>query len=121
VIVGTVLLSPLFLIMRGKDVSIPKGTDVVAYVDGDREVALAGSGASATVADVSAAVITNDDVIKLKNAGMGDAVIIGKIKASKGSYHLETNDIIELKRVGISEAVIGAMLEASAPARDAHE
>jgi len=40
VIVGTVLLSPLFLIMRGKDVSIPKGTDIAAYVDGDREVTL---------------------------------------------------------------------------------
>ena len=38
VIVGTVLLSPLFLIMRGKDVNIAKGTAVVAYVDGDREI-----------------------------------------------------------------------------------
>jgi len=40
VIVGTVLLSPLFLIMRGKDVIIPTGTNVIAYVDGDREIAL---------------------------------------------------------------------------------
>src|SRR5579862_7130800 len=40
VIVGTVLLSPLFLIMRGKDVNIAKGTSVIAYIDGDREVAL---------------------------------------------------------------------------------
>lgn len=38
VIVGTVLLSPLFLIMRGKDISIPKGTSMMAYVDGDRDV-----------------------------------------------------------------------------------
>lgn len=79
--------------------SIPKGTDVVAYVDGEREVAPAGSGASAAAADVSAAVISNDDAIKLKNAGMGDAVIIGKTKATKGSYHLETSDNIELKRM----------------------
>ncbi|HEY2014661.1 MAG TPA: PEGA domain-containing protein [Bryobacteraceae bacterium] len=42
VIVGTVLLSPLFLIMRGKDVSIPKGTAVAAYVDGDRDVQVPG-------------------------------------------------------------------------------
>jgi hypothetical protein len=42
VIVGTVLLSPLFLIMRGKDVSIPRGTSVLAYVDGDREIVLSG-------------------------------------------------------------------------------
>jgi hypothetical protein len=40
VIVGTVLLSPLFLIMRGKDITIPKGTQFNAYVDGDREIAL---------------------------------------------------------------------------------
>ncbi len=40
VIVGTVLLSPLFLIMRGKDVSIPRGTTIAAYVDGDREIAM---------------------------------------------------------------------------------
>lgn len=39
VIIGTVIVSPLFLIMRGKDISIPKGTSLVAYVDGDREVA----------------------------------------------------------------------------------
>jgi hypothetical protein len=38
VIIGTVIVSPLFLIMRGKDISIPKGSSLVAYVDGDREV-----------------------------------------------------------------------------------
>jgi len=43
VIIGTVLLSPLFLIMRGKDISIPKGTTFNAYVDGDREIALGGA------------------------------------------------------------------------------
>jgi hypothetical protein len=43
VIVGTVLLSPLFLIMRGKDVNIPSGTEIMAYVDGDREIALSGA------------------------------------------------------------------------------
>jgi hypothetical protein len=42
VIVGTVLLSPLFLIMRGKDVVIPMGTAFTAYVDGDRDIALGG-------------------------------------------------------------------------------
>lgn len=42
VIVGTLLLSPLFLIMRGKDVNIPKGTQFTAYVDGDRDIAMGG-------------------------------------------------------------------------------
>jgi hypothetical protein len=40
VIVGTVLLSPLFLIMHGKDVNVAKGTSLIAYVDGDRDIAL---------------------------------------------------------------------------------
>jgi hypothetical protein len=39
VIIGSVVLSPLFLIMRGKDVVIPKGTEISAYIDGDREIA----------------------------------------------------------------------------------
>ena len=46
VIIGTVLLSPLFLIMRGKDIVIPKGAQFNAYVDGDREVALVTPGAT---------------------------------------------------------------------------
>jgi hypothetical protein len=47
VIVGTVLLTPLFLIMRGKDVSIPQGMAMIAYIDGDRDIQLS--------SDVSAA------------------------------------------------------------------
>jgi hypothetical protein len=43
VILGTVLISPLFLLMRGKDVEIARGTAFNAYVDGDREVALGGT------------------------------------------------------------------------------
>jgi hypothetical protein len=118
VIVGSVLLSPLFLIMRGKDVSIPRGTNVIAYVDGDREIALPGglaNDAAPAVAPkpISGTILTNADVLKLKSAGLGDELIIGKIKASPADYHLDTNDMIELKQAGLSEAVIGAMLEAA--------
>lgn len=117
VIIGTVLLSPLFLIMRGKDVSIPKGTEVLAYVDGDREIMLAGMlGTNVAPAPAPKAVpgtaLSNADVLRLKNAGLGDQLIIGKIRASPADYRLDTNDIIELKRAGLSDAVIGAMLEA---------
>lgn len=115
VIVGSVLLSPLFLLMRGKDVSIPRGTNLMAYVDGDRDITLP----SVFANDAAAAALTNDDVLKLKNAGLGDQVIIGKIKASPADYHLDTNDIIYLKRAGLSEAVIEAMLEAAPQLRPA--
>lgn len=46
VIIGTVLLSPLFLIRRGHDTNVPKGTRINAYVDGDREITLGGQAAS---------------------------------------------------------------------------
>jgi len=55
VIAGTLLLSPLFLLKRGKDVTIEKGTALTVYVDGDREVSLAPSGAHGNAA-VTAAV-----------------------------------------------------------------
>jgi hypothetical protein len=40
VIIGSVVFSPLFMIMRGKDITIPKGTQISAYIDGDREIAM---------------------------------------------------------------------------------
>jgi hypothetical protein len=44
------LLSPLFLIMGGKDVNIPKGTNFNAYVDGDRDIVLGGPTAAPAAA-----------------------------------------------------------------------
>jgi hypothetical protein len=52
VIIGAVVLSPLFLIMRGKDITIPKGTEIAAYIDGDREInmsSLSSSGPNASI------------------------------------------------------------------------
>lgn len=43
VIAGTVLLSPLFLLMHGKDIDIPKGTAFTAYIDGDYDLAAEGA------------------------------------------------------------------------------
>jgi len=78
VIVGTVLLSPLFLIMRGKDVSIPKGTEVIAYVDGDREIALQGAPANNAMPATAA--------VSLKSDPDGaDILIDGKYAASTPS------------------------------------
>ncbi|MGA3044956.1 MAG: hypothetical protein ABSF54_29620 [Bryobacteraceae bacterium] len=54
VIAGTLLLSPLFLLKRGKDVTIEKGTALTVYVDGDKEISLAPPAASGNAA-VSAA------------------------------------------------------------------
>jgi hypothetical protein len=83
VIVGTVLLSPLFLIMRGKDVSIPKGTAINAYVDGDREVTLpAAAGATRAVPGdpvappAPPAVSADPSTVVLKSAPEGAEIIV---------------------------------------------
>ena len=63
---------------------------------------------------LAGAALTNADVIKLKTAGLGDDLVIDKIKASPGSYHLDANDLLELKQSGLSDALIVAMIHASA-------
>jgi hypothetical protein len=59
------------------------------------------------------AALTNADVLKLKEAGLGEQLIIDKIKNSPAKFQLETNDIVQLKQNGLSDAIISAMMEAS--------
>lgn len=56
--------------------------------------------------------LTNDDIVKLRSAGLSDEFLIVKIKSAPASFHLETDDLIDLKKAGLSEGVIAAMLEA---------
>ncbi len=108
VIVGTLLLSPLFLIMRGKDVSIPKGTQFTAYVDGDRDIAMGGPAPAAppaaAAAQPSAGVMAEDlttAVLKSEPAG-ADATVDGKYMGSTpSSVRLSPGDhTILLEKVG---------------------
>lgn len=56
--------------------------------------------------------LKNSDVVALKTAGMGDEVIIAKIKSSATHFSLSTDDLIQLKKAEVSETVIKAMIEA---------
>jgi hypothetical protein len=113
--------APFFLFMHGKDITIPKGTEVTAYTNGEikldpaKFVAKQAAPASPTVAPSGpkGPKLTNADIISLKQTGFGDDLTISKIRASGADYKLEVNDLVELKKAGISEAVISAMLEAS--------
>jgi hypothetical protein len=87
VIVGTVLLSPLFLLMRGKDVNIPKGTAFNAYIDGDREIGLGGP-APATQPVTTPAPAASEDLCTavLKSTPDGaDITVDGKYMGSTPS------------------------------------
>ena len=60
------------------------------------------------------AALTNTDVVKLCKTGLGDGVVIAKIKeATKVDFKTGTDDLVKLKGDGCSSAVIEAMLSRS--------
>lgn len=55
--------------------------------------------------------MTNEDVIKLVNAGIGEDVIIAKVRASEPGFQLEADDLVALKQAGVSDRILAAMME----------
>ncbi|HYL80754.1 MAG TPA: hypothetical protein VEU07_08075 [Candidatus Acidoferrum sp.] len=62
----------------------------------------------------SAEILTNDTILTMVKAGLGDGLIISKIKISPNTFDLSTNGILQLKSAGVNEKVIQAMVEAPA-------
>jgi hypothetical protein len=56
--------------------------------------------------------MTNADVIKLKEAGFGDELIIDKINSTPAAFNLELDDLVALRKAGMSDGVIQAMMHA---------
>jgi tetratricopeptide (TPR) repeat protein len=63
---------------------------------------------------LAAEVLTNDAVLTMVKAGLGEELIIGKVRISEAKYDLSTDGILKLKSDGVSEAIIKAMIESSA-------
>lgn len=59
----------------------------------------------------------NETIMRMVKAGLGEDVIISKIKDSKTNFDLSTDGLIELKGGGVSDAVISAMQNPSAGQR----
>ena len=115
--------APLLLFMHGKDITIPKGTEIAAYVNGEvtldpvkfgARVPLPAATPQSTPQFGGVKAMTNYDIIVLKGAELSDELIIAKVEDSPANYSLNTEDLIALKKAAISEAVIRAMLEAQA-------
>jgi len=60
-------------------------------------------------------VVTNDTIIYLVKAKLGETIIINKIKSSKTNFDLSTNSLIKLKETGVSDNIINAMMETQNP------
>src|SRR3546814_3396074 len=79
-----------------------------------RGIFAVGLSLAACIATVAARAETldNDSVVALVSAGLGDEVVIAKIKSSPARYRLSTEDLIALKKNGVFGPVIAAMIEA---------
>ena len=62
----------------------------------------------------AAEVLTNDSIVTLVKAGLGEEVILSKIQLSQGQYDVSTAALLRLKTDGVSERIIKAMLDTSA-------
>jgi hypothetical protein len=66
--------------------------------------------ALAAVLAFSQEVLTNEDILKLVKAGMGEEVILGTINSKAGKFSVTTDDMIALKQAGVSDKIIAAMV-----------
>ncbi|MDQ2841139.1 MAG: hypothetical protein M3Y72_08910 [Acidobacteriota bacterium] len=106
--------APLFLLIHGKDISIPEGHEVTVYTNSDYKPVAATSQTKVTeVVPTATASLHNLDVVKLKNAGFSEQMIVAKIKSSPGNYDLGTDDLLRLKAAGISEDILNVMMTPS--------
>lgn len=60
--------------------------------------------------------LSNKEVIKLAKLGLGDEVVIAKIKqAANVAFDVTTDGLVQLKQAGMSGPIIAAMLERTTP------
>jgi hypothetical protein len=82
-------------------------------------LAAASALALAITAPISAEVMTNQTILSLLKAGLGDELVIAKINSEPCDYDVSTNSMLSLKNSGASERVIAAMVTRCASANDA--
>ena len=95
--------------------NISGGTETTATIQGTNITD--GSGQTwvlreQTARGAAAAVLQNQDVIKMVKAGLDDALIIAKIGSSKCQFDTSTDALILLKQSGVSAAVLKAIVSA---------
>ncbi|WP_300534138.1 hypothetical protein [Sphingosinicella sp.] len=67
------------------------------------------------------AALTNDDIVKLLAAGIGEPAIIAKIKSAPSQFDLSTDHLIALSSKGVTSNILAAMLDAARGATVAKE
>lgn len=58
-------------------------------------------------------ILTNENIVTMIKAGLGEQLILSKIKTSGNQFDLSTDAIVKLKNAGVSDSIIVAMITAS--------
>jgi hypothetical protein len=103
-----------------------EGTRFEAFVDGDQTVAgqvpttsrrprvHASPPIRFSLSELTqpAAVLTNEDVVRLVTAGVDEEVVLGTIARSRPAFRLDADDVLRLKQAGVSNRILEAMIKA---------
>jgi hypothetical protein len=54
--------------------------------------------------------LSNESVVKMMKAGLGEGLIVGMIQNQPGKYSLTPDDLVKLKTQGVSDKILGAMI-----------
>ena len=57
--------------------------------------------------------VDNARIIEMAHKGLGDNVIIARIKAGATKFELSDDDLANLKKAGVSDAVVAAMIQST--------
>jgi hypothetical protein len=60
-------------------------------------------------------IINNASIVELKQLGLGESVILEKIKTTRTDFDVSLNGLKQLKQAGLSDALIAAMVSAKTP------
>jgi len=82
-------------------------------------VLVAGLLAAAVSAQGATKPLTNDDVLTLAKAGLGEGTIIAAIQAQDSSFDISAPALLQLKQDGVTTNVLGAMVTAMGKQRTA--
>ena len=110
--------------MKGRMACTPRSTGMARLVVGYclAVVVMVALAATAAPAAAAAKPLTNADVEKMAQLGLGDDAIIAKINQVEAvDFNLDVDEMGRLKSAGVSQAVLTAMLKRSTPAQPAGE
>lgn len=99
--------SPVRQVVEQK-VEPPKGAPETAPAGQAQKVSSAAQDSTRATSEVA---LTNEEIVALSKADLGDEVIIAKIKqVQRVAFRIEGGDLMKLKSDGVSQAVIAAMI-----------